>query len=99
MCIRDRSHSFLGGSASDKIIHFTMAYRILHAFGAIPPRMEAELQAFRRAVSRFNESEAMPRGILYAIDDNIRRSTYFIWIRGADELWTSRSQRLIGARE
>jgi hypothetical protein len=42
-----------------------MAYRILHVFGAIPPRMEAELQAFRRAVSRFNKSEAMPRGILY----------------------------------
>ena len=43
-----------------------MAYKFHYVFCATPYDATEELSAFQKALSEFNEAEAMPRGLLFA---------------------------------
>ena len=43
-----------------------MSYRFHYVFCAMPFECEEELKAYQRALAVFNESEAMPQGLLFA---------------------------------
>ncbi len=56
--------SFLQEARADSFERIKMPYAMHRVFCAAPGELDEELQSFFRVLAHFNETEAMPRGIL-----------------------------------